>query len=120
MNQYLTIEGLTQLWETTKNRLAKRDNDFNYVDDFIPFAGQLCFVDTATAGLKLKVGDGITKWKNLSYYEASATSFGLSKLYQQFGTNEDGSCTQKFISSEFQARYKTFIDQDHEELIFKL
>lgn len=48
----------------------RRDNDFNYDkirDKFIPAAGEVCLVDTASRGLRAKVGDGKTVWANLEY-----------------------------------------------------
>lgn len=51
--------------------LLRRDNDYNYnltKDTFIPGKGELCFVDVASQGLKLKVGDGVSTWAELDYY----------------------------------------------------
>ena len=48
----------------------RRDNDYNYArieNTFIPANGEVCLVDTATSGLRAKVGNGIDVWKNLTY-----------------------------------------------------
>ena len=48
----------------------RRDNDFNYrkvEETFIPQKGEVCLVDTAYMGLQIKIGDGITNYKNLLY-----------------------------------------------------
>ena len=48
----------------------QRDNDYNYdkvADIYIPASGKICLVDTARDGLRVKVGDGITVWKDLEY-----------------------------------------------------
>ena len=56
-----TIEAIIQL---------RRDNDYNFEkikNTFIPANGEVVLVDTAKMGLRVKVGDGITTWANLSY-----------------------------------------------------
>lgn len=48
----------------------RRDNDYNYQkieDTFVPASGEVCLVDTARNGLRAKVGDGVTPFKNLRY-----------------------------------------------------
>ena len=48
----------------------RRDNDYNYAkikDTFIPADGELCLVDTATNGLRVVCGDGITPFSKLEY-----------------------------------------------------
>ena len=48
----------------------RRDNDYNYArieNTFIPANGEVCLVDTASMGLRAKVGNGIDIWKNLAY-----------------------------------------------------
>lgn len=48
----------------------RRDNDYNYAkveNTYIPMKGEVCFVDTARNGLRAKVGDGATVWKDLRY-----------------------------------------------------
>lgn len=56
-------DGVTQL---------RRDNDYNYDkigDSFIPLNGEICLVDTAKNGLRVKCGDGKTVWNNLDYVD---------------------------------------------------
>ena len=38
-----------------------------FADIYIPASGKICLVDTARDGLRVKVGDGITVWKDLKY-----------------------------------------------------
>ena len=48
----------------------QRDNDYNYdkvANTYIPASGKICLVDTARDGLRVKVGDGVTVWKDLEY-----------------------------------------------------
>lgn len=52
-----------------KSISLRRDNHFNYKDDFIPDNGEVCFVDTAREGLRVIVGDGATAFKNLNYID---------------------------------------------------
>ena len=159
----------------------RRDNDYNYdliKNTFVPFDGELILVDTASRGLKFKVGDGESTYEELSYidfcddqqiiigylynnefyednlfnniithesnkvyidkttnqayyydqqrYElityasAQATDVqpGIMKLYQTTGQNTDGTMTQKSISDELSARYKTSVDNTKELLNF--
>lgn len=48
---------------------ARRDNEFNYADDFVPERYEFCFADTATKGLRVKLGDGSTQWSELPYLD---------------------------------------------------
>jgi hypothetical protein len=86
-------EGLKTLWGLVKDRDSKRDNYFNYKSNFVPYNGQICFVDTAKDGLQVKIGDGVTAWDELSYLTASTTVAGLTKLYSTLGDATDGSIT---------------------------
>ena len=51
---------------------------------------------------------------------ASTNSAGIMRLYNDLGNNTDGTITQKKITEEFQARYKTSVDNAEELLIFSL
>ena len=51
----------------------RRDNDFNFEkikDTFIPLNGEVVLVDTATTGLRAKVGDGISTYAQLPFTDA--------------------------------------------------
>jgi hypothetical protein len=55
------IDGVVQL---------RRDNDYNYAkvgDTFIPANGEVCLVDTARNGLRVKCGDGVSTWNQLDF-----------------------------------------------------
>lgn len=48
----------------------RRDNDYNYEkvgNSFIPAFGEVCLVDTARSGLRVRVGDGKSNYNNLEY-----------------------------------------------------
>ena len=48
----------------------RRDNDYNYIkvqNTFIPEKGEVCLIDTARNGLRAKIGDGITAFKDLHF-----------------------------------------------------
>ena len=62
--------------ETEWNLLPYLDNNYarfhyddenNYADNFIAEENEICFVNTANKGIRIKLGDGITEWQNLSY-----------------------------------------------------
>jgi len=55
---------------TINARVALRRNPtatYEEHPNFIPLQGEVCFEDTSTDGLKIKVGDGHTTFKNLDY-----------------------------------------------------
>lgn len=60
----------------------RRDNDYNYNSrpNFKPLAGEVCLVDVVGEGLKVKVGDGVTLYRNLDWYYPSDL-LGTTKLY---------------------------------------
>lgn len=50
----------------------RRDNDYNFDairDTFIPANGEVVLVDTATKGLRAKVGDGVSTFAELQYID---------------------------------------------------
>lgn len=50
----------------------RRDNDYNYKKTehtFVPVKGEVCFVDVAGYGLRVKVGDGVTTFAQLAYMD---------------------------------------------------
>lgn len=54
----------------------RRDNDYNYEkieNTFIPLKGEVCFVDTSD-GLLMKVGDGVTLFSQLDYFNNNSNS----------------------------------------------
>ena len=75
---------------TVTTRISlRRDNDYNYAahPDFKPFHGEVCLVDTATEGLKVKIGDGIKKFTELDWYYP--THQGGSQLILGYYYNGD-------------------------------
>ena len=71
--KFLDQSGLSILWsritDKFNNLSLRRDNDYNYVSSFVPKNGELCFVDTARDGLRVKVGDGTTQFGSLPYLD---------------------------------------------------
>jgi ACT domain-containing protein len=118
MSKYLDQEGVKTLWELVKDRNIKRDNHYNYKDNFVPYNGQICFVDTAKDGLQFKVGDGVTTWSKLSYIQASETVAGLTKLYSTTGENTDGAMTQKATSEILAEKISMEVDDANELVHF--
>lgn len=62
----------------------RRDNDYNFEsikNNFIPAKGEIVFVDTATSGLRIKVGDGITTYANLAYIDKNMYNTGIIQGY---------------------------------------
>lgn len=50
----------------------RRDNDYNYArikDSFVPASGEVVLVDTATDGLRAKVGDGYSTYDQLQFVD---------------------------------------------------
>ena len=50
----------------------RRDNDYNYEkvkDTFIPYNGEVILIDTATTGLRSKIGDGVSTYAQLRYVD---------------------------------------------------
>lgn len=120
MSKFLDTTGVQTLWGLIKERdgYARRDNYFNYNADFVPANGQICFVDTASDGLQIKVGDGITTWENLNYLVGSDILFGLTRMYSTTGSNTDGSMTQKAITEALNKKVEVSVDTANELVTF--
>ena len=55
----------------------RRDTEANYAlvaDTFVPANGEICLVDTVNDGLRFKVGDGVTAFGQLAYYEGGGSA----------------------------------------------
>lgn len=69
------VERYFSMWTklgTVNNSIVtlRRDNDYNYKkieNTFVPANGEVCFVDVAGYGLRMKVGDGVSTFAQLSY-----------------------------------------------------
>ena len=91
----------------------QRDNDYNYdkvADIYIPASGKICLVDTARDGLRVKVGDGITVWKDLEY----ADEFIIKGYYYEDNFYKDKNHT-KLLSGAIQ---KIYIDLAERTIYF--
>lgn len=161
----------------------RRDNDYNFQpieNKYIPANGEVILVDTSANGLRVKVGDGKSTFKQLEYIQSNFNDIiiigfynnqhffednlqqneispqenklyidqihsdiyyynnnefkliskfpilasdimpGIMKLYDTLGDNVDGTITQKSITNELNARYKTSVNTEEELLIFSL
>ena len=67
-NKFLDQAGLSTLWSRIGTYYARvrRDNDYNYRNDFVPIEREICLADTSR-GLRAKVGDGASTWAELAY-----------------------------------------------------
>ena len=91
----------------------QRDNDYNYdkvADTYIPASGKICLVDTARDGLRVKVGDGVTVWKDLEY----ADEFIIKGYYYENNFYKDKDHT-KLLSGAIQ---KIYIDLAERTIYF--
>lgn len=59
-------DGVTT-WKNLPTTKIRRDNSYNYSADYIPANSEICLVDTADSGLRVKVGDGTTTFGELDY-----------------------------------------------------
>lgn len=60
---------------TIKTRLAlRRDVESAFSADFIPLKGEVLLVDTASDGLRSKIGDGVTTYSDLKYTNLQSAS----------------------------------------------
>lgn len=104
-NKFLDQSGLNILWSQIGNVYARvrRDNHYNYADDFIPVNREICLVDTAGQGLRAKVGDGITLWKNLPFTDDviynTIDSIVQRGYYYEGKFYSDSTHTEELVSS---------------------
>lgn len=83
----------------------QRDNDYNYdkvANTYIPASGKICLVDTARDGLRVKVGDGVTVWKDLEY----ADEFIVKGYYHEGAFYKD----EQYTAPISGASHKIYID----------
>ena len=62
----------------------RRDNDYNYEkikDTFIPANGEVILVDTASDGLRAKVGDGYSTYAQLNFTDTDLRNAALPGYY---------------------------------------
>lgn len=158
-------DGVTA-WKELPTTKIRRDNSYNYSADYIPANSEICLVDTPESGLRVKVGNGVATFEELtysdtiiimgyyadgqfysdmqktividplinkfyidlastklyiydgnSYITASVTISnateevaGIMKLYKSTGDNEDGTMTQKSITTEIGKKMRASID----------
>ena len=105
-NKAILTEMLSELQEEGGGATApQRDNDYNYdkvADTYIPASGKICLVDTARDGLRVKVGDGVTVWKDLDY----ADEFIVKGYYHEGAFYKD----EKYTIPISGASHKIYID----------
>ena len=99
--------------EANGDGIVRRDNDYNYdkvADTFVPSNGEICLVDTSKDGLRVKVGDGKTVWRELEY----ADEFIIKGYYNEGKFYKDNLFT-KPISG---AVHKLYIDLRTNKIYF--
>ena len=87
-------------WKDLKGAVVqvRRNNLYNYEKDqdtFIPMDGEICLVDTPDAGLRVKVGDGVSTFRELDYadtviekgYFADGSFYRDSQHTKEIATN---------------------------------
>ena len=95
---------------------VRRDNEFNYPDDFIPDRYEICFADTVSKGLRAKLGDGITQWQDLPYIDDHIYE-ELSQLIISGYYKNDKFYTDGTYTTECPAILNTlYIDVPHSEI----
>lgn len=113
-NKAILTEMLSDLQEEGGGATApQRDNDYNYdkvADTYIPASGKICLVDTARDGLRVKVGDGVTVWKDLEY----ADEFIIKGYYYENNFYKDKNHTE-LLSGAIQ---KIYIDLAERTIYF--
>lgn len=81
----------------------RRDNDYNYKkieNTFIPVNGEVCLVDVAGYGLRVKIGNGINTFAELPYENNSGSQVANNAIVRGY-----------FYQNNF------YVDADHAELI---
>ena len=104
-NKAILTEMLSDLQGEGGATAPQRDNDYNYdkvADTYIPASGKICLVDTARDGLRVKVGDGVTVWKDLEY----ADEFIVKGYYHEGAFYKDEQYTVPISG----ASHKIYID----------
>ena len=114
-NKAILTEMLSDLQKEGGGEITapQRDNDYNYnkvADTYVPARGKICFVDTARDGPRVKVGDGVTVWKDLEY----ADEFIIKGYYYEGNFYKDKNHT-KLLSGAIQ---KIYIDLAERTIYF--
>ena len=114
-NKAILTEMLSDLQKEGGGEITapQRDNDYNYnkvADTYVPASGKICLVDTARDGLRVKVGDGVTVWKDLEY----ADEFIIKGYYYEGNFYKDKNHT-KLLSGAIQ---KIYIDLAERTIYF--
>ena len=66
---------------------SRRDLLSNYDLEYIPGNGEVCFVDTPHNGLRVKIGDGLTKFKDIPYDEIAINNINSIIVQGYFKDN---------------------------------
>ena len=95
----------------------RRDNDYNYEkikNTFIPASGEVVLVDTASTGLRVKVGDGFTPYSGLVFLDEDVRNM------VQFGYYDNGlfyrDATKQTISTAMVN--KIYVDKGHNSIYY--
>ena len=95
----------------------RRDNDYNYArikDSFVPASGEVVLVDTATDGLRAKVGDGYSTYAQLEYVDEDLRNPVQQGYYVNGIFYKDATLNTPFP----QMINKIYIDKPHSKLYY--
>ena len=95
----------------------RRDNDYNYEaikDKFVPASGEVVFVDTATTGLRAKVGDGISTYAQLPFLDEDIRNPVQQGYYVDGVFYKDATLNTPFP----QVANKIYIDKPHSKIYY--
>lgn len=91
----------------------RRDNDYNYEkikDTFIPASGEVCLIDTASTGLRAKVGDGESTFAQLPYTDENILSQINNIVVRGYYNNENFYADPNYVNIIEGSISKLYID----------
>ena len=99
----------------------RRDSEYGYNNrhSFIPMDGEVCLVNTNFEGLRAKIGDGRTQFKNLKYVDFGIVQKGYyhdGKFYAD-SNHQNELATNAVIYIDKQTRKAYYYDNDEYVLI---
>jgi len=95
----------------------RRDNDYNFEtikNTFIPMSGEVILVDTATTGLRAKVGDGVSTFAELEYVDEDIRNAVQQGWYRGGIFYKDATLNTPFP----QMINKIYIDKPHSKIYY--
>lgn len=113
-NKFLDQSGLNIVWSQIDNLFARicRDNSNNYDDDFVALNNQICLVDTGEKNLRIKIGDGVTLWKDLPYADEDLLKQINSVVLNGYYLNEKFYTDSTYVNQLEKNVNKIYIDKN--------